>query len=79
MQEELSLDVKIDKLLFKLYNPGSPGFKFDARNDYFFLVTDFSGEVKLGGEELKRMDESDQFYLEWHDLKEVEGLRNLAQ
>lgn len=77
VQEELSLNVKIDKLLFKLYNPGTPGFKLSARDDYFFLITDFSGEVKLGGGELDRMDESDQFYLEWHDLKEAEKLKNL--
>lgn len=77
MQEELTLDVKIDKLLFKMFNPGLAGSNFKDRDDYFFLITEFTGEAKLGGPELKRMNDNDQFYPEWHDLEEAEKLENL--
>lgn len=77
IREELTLEAKIDKFLFKMFNPGQKGSKFYDRDDYFFLVTEFDGEVQLGGEELERMDESDQFYPEWHDMEEAASMKDL--
>ncbi len=37
----------------------------------FYLITKFSGELKLGGPEEKINSEQNKFILEWHDLKEI--------
>jgi len=69
IKEETSLDARIDKKLFVHRND------FDKREHHVFLVTDFEGELKLGGEEALKNCESDKYILEWHDTKEVETLK----
>jgi len=67
LNEELGLDIKIDKLLTTFENQG--------REEFYFLVTKFSGTPKIGGEELERMDDRNQYHLLW---MEVEKLKNFA-
>lgn len=76
IQEELSLAVEESKLLFELYNEFTLG-KYPPRQEYYYLVTKFSGEVKLGGEELKKMNEQDQYYPEWVALDEIQNMQNI--
>lgn len=77
IKEELSLDAKLDKLLFKMFNPSKNNQKEMGRDDNFYLITEFSGELKLGGEELERMSEDDKYYPEWHEIKKASQYKNL--
>jgi len=65
VKEETNLNAKIDKKLWEYYND------YDKRMHYFFLVTDFSGALKLGGEEAKINRPTDSYVLEWHKLTEL--------
>lgn len=69
VKEETNLDVKINKELWKYYND------FDQRTHYFFLITDFSGNLQLGGPEAERENSfSNRYILEWHKLNEISKL-----
>jgi len=76
IKEELSLDAKINKLLFVMHNPAKVR-DFDGRDEYFYLITDFSGHVELGGPEKERMNENDQFHLEWTLISEMKNMETL--
>ncbi len=69
VKEELSLDVKIDKLFFEIENRG--------QEELYFLIKEFSGNLKLGGPEKERMNENNQYYPIWLDLKDASDLPNL--
>jgi 8-oxo-dGTP diphosphatase len=69
MNEEVSLDVKLDKLLFKIDNQG--------RQEYYFLIKEFKGTPELGGEEKERMDKDNQYYPTWIILDKIPNLDNL--
>ncbi|MBT3865756.1 NUDIX domain-containing protein [Candidatus Woesearchaeota archaeon] len=69
IKEETNLDAKVDKKLWTLINPK------DNSKNHFFLVIEFSGEVKLGGPELERNCEEDKHILEWHNLNEIKELK----
>lgn len=80
IKEELSLDAKIDKLLFKYLN------KFIDQQDnkeyysygYYFLITKFSGEPKIGeSPEKERMNEQNQYIPVWKTFEEVKSMKNL--
>ena len=77
IKEELSLEAEIDKHLFKMYNPSKNNQKEMGRHDHFYLISRFSGELRLGGEELERMCEDDQYYPEWHEIKQAAEYKNL--
>lgn len=77
VQEELSLTVTESKLLFEVFNEFTMG-KFPPRQEYYYLVTSFAGEVALGGEEAKRMNEHDQYYPTWVPLKDIPIMENLV-
>ncbi len=69
IKEEFTIDIKIEKLIFELENQG--------RQEFYFLVTEFSGEPVLGGEEKDRMAENNQYFPEWKNLSEIKNLSNL--
>ncbi len=69
IEEELSLKIKLEKLLFQINNLGN--------DEFYFLVKEFSGKPKLGGPEKERMNENNQYYPEWKELGEVLGLASL--
>jgi len=69
INEELSLSVTIDKLLFKIENQG--------REEHYFLVKEFIGKLKLGGEENERMNKNNQYYPQWISLRGLSRINNL--
>lgn len=69
IKEELPLDVKIDKLLFRIENRG--------QQELYFLIKEFSGTLKLGGPEKEKMNKNNQYYPEWIDLDTASNLSNL--
>lgn len=75
MKEELSLDITIDRLLFKLPIPTNE--HDSGRMSYFYLVKKFRGTPKLGGPEKERMNENNQYYPEWKELNQLKELTNL--
>jgi 8-oxo-dGTP pyrophosphatase MutT (NUDIX family) len=68
VKEETNLDAKLKQHIFEFYN------EFDKRVNHFFLVTEFSGEPKLGGPEAARNSEEDKYILEWHKLSELNNI-----
>jgi len=69
IKEELSINPKIDKLLFEIENQG--------RQEYYYLIKEFSGQPQLGGEEKQRMNENNQYYPVWMELDKLTNLDNL--
>jgi ADP-ribose pyrophosphatase YjhB (NUDIX family) len=68
--EEVSLTVNaIGPLLLEFSDEAN-------KTQLVYIVTDFSGEVALGGEEKERMNEHNQYYPEWHDIKDIHLLPN---
>ena len=65
-KEELSVDVKISKLLFEINS--------DERIDYYFLIESFTGTPELGGPEKERVTKNNQYHLEWVSKKDFESL-----
>jgi mutator protein MutT len=75
--EELSLQVTEYNLLFEMFNDFTMNEKYPPRQEYFYLVTGFTGEVKLGGEEAERMSEADQYHPTWVPLAHLKDMTNL--
>ena len=69
IKEELSLDVQSYEKLFDIVN-------LDGKESYF-LVKNYSGEPRLGGPEKERMNEQNQYYIEWVDFSELGKINNL--
>jgi len=69
VKEELSLDVKLDKLLFQIKNRD--------QQELYFLIKEFSGIPKVGGPEKKRMNKDNQYYPTWVELNKIQDLSNL--
>lgn len=77
VMEELSLTVTESKPLFDVFNPFTMGGHFPPRQEYYFLVTGFTGEVKLGGSEAEEMSEDNQYYPTWVELDNIKEMKNL--
>lgn len=68
VEEELSLKVVNKKYLFQIENSG--------RQEYHYLVGEYSGTIGLGGPEKEKMSEQNQYILEWVDLSRVDQLED---
>ncbi len=77
VMEELTLTVTEYKPLFDVFNPFTMGGHFPPRQEYYFLVTGFEGEVKLGGSEAEEMSEDNQYYPTWVELGKLKEMKNL--
>lgn len=77
VMEELTLTVTEYKPLFDVFNPFTMGGHFPPRQEYYFLVTGFEGEVKLGGSEAEEMSEDNQYYPTWVELAKLKEMKNL--
>ena len=75
MKEEFSIDIIIDRLMFKISVPKN---KHDSgRISYFYLIKTYKGVPKLGGPEKERMNDDNQYYPEWKNLELIKTLENL--
>lgn len=70
VKEETSFNAKINKKLFEYCND----YQGNKKMHYFYLITDFSGDMQLGGEEAKLNSEKDRYILEWHEISEISNL-----
>lgn len=68
VKEETSLDAVLGRRLWVEHDA------LDGRDHYVYLVSDFSGEVQLGGEEQALHSESNQYILEWHAYSDIDAL-----
>jgi len=76
IKEELSIDAKINKLLFVRHNPAQV-HDFKGRDEYFYLITDFTGKVELGGPEKEKMHAGNRFHPKWVSIEEMKKMENL--
>ncbi len=80
MKEELSINIKNQKLLFELENQLRDqygGHMAGYPNEHYFLIESFSGKPELGGPEKERMTEDNQYHIEWTRLSELEKMDNV--
>lgn len=78
VQEELSLTPTEYKLLFDVFNPFTMGGNFPPRQEYYYLVSTFTGELELGGDEAATMNENNQYYPTWVELAKIKEMENLV-
>ena len=71
MAEELGIKVEEKKSLFKIENVG--------RFEYYFLVTKYEGKPTMGGPELERMNDKNQYVLEERDIKKLTEINLLPK
>ncbi|MDD2487136.1 MAG: NUDIX domain-containing protein [Candidatus Gracilibacteria bacterium] len=64
-KEETNFDIIISKKLFEHKD------EFDSRLHHVFLVTEFSGDMALGGPEAEKNCENNRYILEWHDIDQI--------
>lgn len=70
IKEELGLDILKYDLVFEIDNGG--------KKEVYYLIMDFSGTPELGGPEKERMNEQNQYHLEWVNLIKASELKNLV-
>lgn len=61
IKEETNFDITLDKLLWKIEEKVNG----EVRVGYYFLAKEFTGNLRLGGPELQRQSNSNQYLLEW--------------
>ena len=69
MEEETGLLVKNNRKLFEIENQG--------RRETYCLIKEFDGTLEIKGPEKERMNEQNQYYLEWVKLSVIRELNNL--
>lgn len=69
IKEETGFNATIAKRLWEYENNGGM--------EHFFLINDFSGELKLGGPEQERQSSDNIYRLEWISLEKVRGIKLL--
>ncbi|MEK7574443.1 MAG: NUDIX domain-containing protein [Patescibacteria group bacterium] len=80
VKEELSLDIKKWRLLFNLENQFKDSYNnmhLGNQKEYYFTIEEFTGTPELGGPEKEKMNEQNQYYLEWIDLTKIGKMENL--
>lgn len=74
LDEEATIKVTDSIFIFHIQNISQV---WGMRDEYWFLVKDFTGEPILGGPEKERMNDTDQYHLIWKSLEEIKNLDNL--
>ncbi len=70
VKEETGFNSRINKKICEFENE----YNGNKNMHHFYLITEFSGELKLGGEEALENSESNKFILEWHKIEDIAGL-----
>ncbi|MEA2092850.1 MAG: NUDIX domain-containing protein [Patescibacteria group bacterium] len=68
IKEETNLEVEVGKLSWKINN------EFDKRTQYIYLISKYSGSLKLGSPEKERQFTENKYILEWHNINDLETL-----
>lgn len=68
IKEELNLEVKDKRFLFKIQNQG--------REEYHYLIKEYIGEPKLGAE-FEIFNKEDYAVISWVPIEEIKNLENL--
>lgn len=66
VHEEFNIDIEVGRLIYILDTPSRLNFVFECEYK--------DGETVLGGPEKARMNDDDQYFVEWLDLKEIENI-----
>jgi len=69
IHEEFNLEVRHPQALFEMESMGKQG--------YYYLCTDVVGEPVLGGEELRIMNDRNQYYPVWKPVADIQSISNL--
>lgn len=69
IREELEIRIKEKEFILKLKNAG--------RIEYYFFITNYEGVPKIGGPELKRMNENNQYILEEREVTKISEINLL--
>lgn len=69
IKEETNLEIEADKLLWQVDN------EFDERTQYIYLVSKYSGNLKLGSSEKERQSADNKYVLEWHDIHDLKTVK----
>jgi len=69
MKEELSIEVRAFSKAFELINRGN--------QEMYFWITQWTGDLKIGGPEAERMNDQNQYVLEWKTLNEIKLIDSL--
>lgn len=69
IKEELSINAKIERLLFEVEN--------QSRKELYFLIREVINTPKLGGPEKERINEQNQYIIEWVELDKIPTMDNL--
>lgn len=70
IEEETSLIIgEESKRLFEMENQG--------RWEIYYLIKEFTGVPRIQGPEKKRMGIDNQYILEWKNITEIKGMKNL--
>lgn len=80
VKEELSLDVITHKFLFSLENievPQTTTIHKGNRNEYYYLIEEYPGIPEIGGPEKKRASETNQYHIEWVEIKRMLQMKNI--
>lgn len=70
MKEELNFEISAAKYLFTI--------DYTDHDEKYFLVSDFTGELKLGGPEIRRLSADNQYRFTWIKLDELIEVHNLV-
>ncbi|MCX6789733.1 MAG: hypothetical protein NTZ42_03965 [Candidatus Gribaldobacteria bacterium] len=68
--------IKDNKILLMRRVKGGREYFVFGRKEFYFLISDFSGEVELSGQEKQMMNKNNQYYPIWKTLDEFKGLTN---
>ena len=71
LNEEFNIHIKIDCELFQYQNT----YNGRTRQEYYYLVKEFAGTPKLGGEEKERMTDKNQYAPKRVNLSDLEKLQ----
>jgi ADP-ribose pyrophosphatase YjhB (NUDIX family) len=75
LREELEIEIKKYKPLFVVDNIQVPSWATihngQLQKYYYFLIEDYTGVPKLGGEEKSQMSEQNQYHLVWLNSDEL--------
>lgn len=69
IKEETNLEVEVGKLLWRVKN------EFDERIQYIYLVSKYSGNLKLGSPEKERQSVDNKYILGWHDINDLKTIK----